>query len=46
MNELCYQWGKSLPTRSHKDTDQTKAEVQKAYATFALSCPGHKHLIP
>lgn len=45
-DELCRQWGGSLPTRSRSDTDQTKAEIQKAYATFDLACPEWAHLIP
>ena len=44
--ELCRQWGNSLATRSRHDTGQTKDEIQAGYATFGLSCPNWKHLIP
>lgn len=44
--ELCRQWGGSLPTRSRSDTEQTKGEIQRAYAAFSLACPDWKHLIP
>ena len=44
--ELCRQWGKSLPTRSRQDTQQTSEEIQEAYAAFSLSCPEWAHLIP
>lgn len=42
----CEVWGKSLPTRSRIDTEQTKGEIQRAYATFDLSCPNYGHLLP
>jgi len=44
--EICRQWGDSLPTRSHADTTQTKAEIQNGYAVFALSCPDFADLVP
>jgi hypothetical protein len=44
--EVCIAWGESLPTRSRSDTDQTKAEIQRAYATFAAACPAFADLIP
>lgn len=45
-DEVCRQTGAALPTRSRADTDQTKAEIQKAYATFGLTCPEFAYLIP
>lgn len=45
-DELCRQWGGSLPTRSRSDTQRTQDEIQSAYAAFDLSCPGYGHLIP
>ena len=44
--ELCRQWGASLATRSRQDTEQTRAEIQKGYAAFALACPQWAHLVP
>lgn len=44
--ELCRQWGAALPTRSRSDTQQTKDEIQQAYAAFSLACPGWAHLVP
>ena len=44
--ELCRQWGDSLPTRSRSDTSQTQDEIQSAYASFSLACPGWAHLVP
>ena len=46
VEEVCFQWGASLPTRSQADTEQTKAEIQEAYAVFALVCPEQEYLIP
>lgn len=45
-DELCRQWGQSLPARSRSDTPTTQGEIQTAYARFGLSCPDHTHLIP
>lgn len=45
-SELCRQWGGSLPTRAQADTTQTKAEIQKGYAVFALACPEWEDLVP
>jgi hypothetical protein len=45
-DELCRQWGGSLPTRSVADTAQTSDEIQVAYATFALACPDRAWMIP
>lgn len=42
----CDVWGKSLPTRSRDDTQQTQAEISGAYAAFSLACPDHGHLLP
>lgn len=42
----CEIWGKSLPTRSHIDTAQTQEEISRAYAAFALACPGWDYLLP
>ena len=44
--ERCYQLGKALPTRSHADTEQTKAEIQNIYAVFSLACPSHARMVP
>lgn len=44
--EVCIAWGESLPTRSRTDTDQTRAEIQRGYATFAAACPAFTDLIP
>ncbi len=44
--ELCIQWGESLATRSHSDTQQTQDEIQVSYADFANACPNHHHLLP
>ena len=45
MKFVC-QWGGVLPTHSVKDTQQTIDEHIEEYATFALTCPNHKHLLP
>ena len=45
-DEICRQWGGSLPSRSRADSEQTKSEIQAGYATFALACPNWTHLIP
>ena len=37
--ELCIQWRDSLPGRSHHDTDQTQAEIGRAYDIQAAACP-------
>ena len=44
--ELCRQIGAALPTRSHADTGQTQAEIQRLYATFALACPAQAEMVP
>lgn len=44
--ELCIQWGSALPTRSSDDTAQTRDEITKLYASFALSCPAFTYLLP
>ncbi len=44
--EVCRQIGGALPTRSHRDTDQTIDEITVLYATFSLTCPEWQHLIP
>lgn len=38
--ELCRQWRDSLPTRSRADTEQTRAEIGRAYDVQAAACPG------
>lgn len=43
---LCRLWGESLPTRSHADTAQTRAQIGAAYADFAAACPDQAGLIP
>jgi len=45
-DEVCFQNGTALATRSRDDTAQTQAEIQNAYAVFALTCPKFAHLIP
>ena len=40
--ELCRQWRDSLPTRSKKDTEQTRAEIGRAYDVQAAACPNWK----
>lgn len=37
--ELCRQWRDSLPTRSRQDTEQTRAEIGRAYDVQATACP-------
>jgi len=37
---LCDAWQQSLPTRSHKDTVQTQAEIGRAYDIFEAACSG------
>lgn len=43
---LCRLWGESLPTRSHRDTEQTQAEIGAAYADFGAACPMSINLVP
>lgn len=43
---LCLVWGQSLATRSHRDTAQTKDEIEAGYAIFARVCPSRIALIP
>lgn len=45
-NEICRQLGDALPTRSHKDTQQSQDEDQALYGTYSLTCPDFVHLIP
>ena len=45
-NEVCRQIGGALPTRSHSDTAQTAAEIQRLYAVYDLTCPEWAHLVP
>lgn len=40
--ELCIQWRDSLPTRSRSDTEQTRAEIGRAYDIQAAACPNWK----
>jgi len=40
--ELCRQWRDSLPTRSRSDTEQTRAEIGRAYDVQAAACPNWK----
>ena len=44
--EICRQIGGALPTRSHSDTAQTAAEIQRLYAVYDLTCPEWAHLVP
>ena len=43
---FCETWGRSLPTRSRQDTEQTSDEIEAAYDAFAAACPGFTALIP
>ena len=43
---LCIAWGRSLPTRSRADTDQTRDEITLGYGQFAAACPDHLNLLP
>lgn len=40
--ELCVAWRDSLPTRSKSDTEQTRAEIGRAYDVQAAACPNWK----
>lgn len=40
--ELCRQWRDSLPTRARQDTEQTQAEIGRAYDVQAAACPEWK----
>ena len=40
--ELCRQWRDSLPGRSRHDTNQTQAEIGRAYDIQAVACPNWK----
>jgi hypothetical protein len=35
---VCSEWGKSLPTRSHSDTERTQFEIQLTIAKHAAAC--------
>ena len=35
---LCEAWRDSLPTRSHADTEQTQAEIGRAYDVVGVTC--------
>jgi len=37
--EVCIQWRDSLPGRSRHDTEQTQAEIGRAYDIQAAACP-------
>ncbi len=37
--EICRAWRDSLPTRSSQDTEQTRAEIGRAYDVQAAACP-------
>jgi hypothetical protein len=43
---LCIAWGRSLPTRSHRDTQQTRDEITASYANFEAACPEQNELLP
>ena len=40
--ELCIAWRDSLPTRSKSDTEETRAEIGRAYDVQAAACPSWK----
>lgn len=35
---ICAEWQKSLPTRSHRDTEQTRHEIGLEYQVFLAVC--------
>ncbi|WP_432256063.1 hypothetical protein [Limimaricola sp. AA108-03] len=35
---LCEAWAGALPSRSHRDTEQTRAEISAAYDAFLAAC--------
>jgi hypothetical protein len=35
---LCREWRESLPTRSRTDTEQTQAEIGRAYDVYEAVC--------
>ena len=35
---LCAEWGRSLPTRSRSDTEQTQREIARSYDVFTAAC--------
>ena len=37
--EICIAWRDSLPSRSRADTEQTRAEIGRAYDVQAAACP-------
>lgn len=37
---LCDAWSGALPSRSHRDTEQTRAEIGAAYDAFLAACEG------
>lgn len=45
-DEVCWQWGDTLPTKSQSDSAQTRYEISINYAAFSIICPDLKHLIP
>jgi hypothetical protein len=38
ISTLCREWGRSLPTRSREDTEQTQKEIGRAYAVYEAAC--------
>ena len=38
ISTLCREWGRSLPSRSRQDTEQTQREVGKAYDVYEAAC--------
>ena len=42
---FCETWGRSLPTRSRQDTEQTSDEIEAAYDAFAAACPGFQSVV-
>ena len=43
---VCTVLGNALPTRSTKDTQQTRDEITVLYADFSNACPQQKSMIP
>jgi hypothetical protein len=38
IEAVCREWGRSLPTRSKQDTEQTQREIGRAYNIFQAVC--------
>jgi hypothetical protein len=38
IEAICREWGRSLPTRSRQDTEQTQREIGRAYNVYEAVC--------